>query len=102
MIWIKYILICHLYDAPETSETWDQTKRRGNLAGHTYVHVLGAFCYTSTIGKGNLSREECRQESAEMRQSLSYDPEVATATDPSSQLEEGASKASPNKVQLWE
>lgn len=65
------------------------------------MDVLGAFCYTSATGKSNLSREECRKESTEMRQSLSYDPEVATATDPSRQLEEGASKASPNKIQLW-
>lgn len=35
-----------------------------------------------------------------MRQSLSYDPEVATATDPNSQQENGAPKASQSEVQL--
>lgn len=47
----------------------------------------------------SLSNEECRQESAKMRQSLSYDPEVAVATAPNSQLEEDASKASQNEDQ---
>lgn len=36
-----------------------------------------------------------------MRQRLSYDPEVATATAPSSQFEAGASKASLSEVQLY-
>lgn len=36
-----------------------------------------------------------------MRQRLSYDPEVATATTPSSQFEAGASKASLSEVQLY-
>lgn len=49
------------------------------------------------LGQSNLSGEELRKESAEMRQSLSYDPEVAVATDPSSQRWEGASKASSSK-----
>lgn len=63
--------------------------------------VLNTFCCSPTIGKSNLWREECRNESAEMRQSLSYDPEVAVATAPSSQLQEGASKASLSENQLW-
>lgn len=59
-----------------------------------FVDILNAFCCSPTIGLSNLWREECRKESAAMRQSLLCDPEVAVATAPSSQLEEGASKAS--------
>lgn len=57
-------------------------------------------CYMFCIKLYHKSWEAGRKESAEMRQSLSYDPEVATATAPSSQPEEGTSKASPSKNQL--
>lgn len=47
-----------------------------------------------------MERGGYRKESAETRQSLSYDPEVATATAPGSQLKEGESKASPSEDQM--
>lgn len=49
-------------------------------------------CYMFSVKLYQKSWEAGRKESAEMRQSLSYDPEVATATAPSSQPEEGTSK----------
>lgn len=74
-----------LHDAPDTYRP-----------NKEMCEVYYMFC----IKLYHKSWEVGREESAEMRQSLLYDPEVATATAPSSQPEEGTSKASPNKNQL--
>lgn len=81
-----------MHDASECSESSDQTERRGNPARRRCV-LASLLCTIKLFIRGGLQEGGCRE-----RESLSYDPEVATATAPSSQLEEGASKASQHRI----